>query len=531
MAISSVPAPAEGQKGTHLLELDGITVEFGSTRALNGVAFRVSAGEVVGLMGANGAGKSTLAKVIVGEIPHGSYRGRMILDGAPVAFADTRASHDAGVALVHQEGAVVPQLTIGENVMLTIEPSRFGVINWKALYARADGAMRKLGLEIDTRQPLEGQGGVALMEQIEIARAIASGSKVFVFDESTSALGADEIGLLLSRMRELAAQGAGIIFISHRTDEILKVCDRVVILRDGRIASEAPPAELDQARIVRAMLGTELAEATTASAPQRSGDQKPAIRLQAWTRARSDEMPRDVGPVSIEIALAEIVAVYGPLGAGKTELVESLFGFMPELTSGTIMLGDERFEPQSPRGSIARGIAYVSAERQRDGLIPHLSVLENMMLGWHRGTPRQRGSVVDHQSAEELCRSYIRELAIRTQGPHQPIGNLSGGNQQKVLLARALINKPRLVLLDEPTRGIDLAAKQDVYRLIRKVASTGTAVLYATMEEDEALQLSDRILILRDGKAITLVNTQDTNRHELLALAGGDTKKKTVTHQ
>ncbi|MFJ6328458.1 MULTISPECIES: sugar ABC transporter ATP-binding protein [unclassified Rhizobium] len=530
MATSAVLASCGKQNGAGLLQLDGITVEFGATRALNNVSFNVSAGEVVGLMGANGAGKSTLAKVIVGEIPHGSYRGTVMCSGVPAAFADARDAHEAGVALVHQEGAVVPQLTIGENVMLTIEPSRFGVIDWKALYDRADAAMRRLGLDIDTRRPLAGQGGVALMEQVEIARAIASGSRVFVFDESTSALGADEIGLLLERMRELAAQGAGIIFISHRTDEILKVCDRVVILRDGRVALEAPRAQLDQVGIVRAMLGNALAEPQHVAHDERSDRGEAAVRLRAWNRARTPESPRDVGPIDIELAAGEIVAVYGPLGAGKTELVESLYGFMPELTSGSVELGGADFSPRNPRDSIARGIAYVSAERQKDGLIPNLSVLENMMLGWHRGAPR-KGSVVNHEKSKELCRSFIRDLAIRTQGPDQPISSLSGGNQQKVLLARALINEPRLVLLDEPTRGIDLGAKQDVYRLIRNVASRGTAVLYATMEEDEALELSDRILVLRDGKKVTLVNTRDTNRHELLALAGGTAIKTTVEQQ
>ncbi|MBN9030217.1 MAG: hypothetical protein BGO05_18275 [Rhizobiales bacterium 63-7] len=528
--MSTTLAFSGKQIAAELLQLDGITVEFGATRALSNVSFNVRAGEVVGLMGANGAGKSTLAKVIVGEIPHGSYSGTVTCDGRPTAFADARDAHDAGIALVHQEGAVVPQLTIGENVMLTIEPSRFGVIDWKGLYARADAAMRRLGLDIDTRRPLAGQGGVALMEQVEIARAIASGSRVFVFDESTSALGADEIGFLLQRMRELAAQGAGIIFISHRTDEILKVCDRVVILRDGRVALEAHRSELDQASIVRAMLGSALAETTHVNQTDRLRRSGTAVRLRDWSRARTPESPRDVGPINIDLEAGEIVAVYGPLGAGKTEFVESIYGFTPELTSGSVELGGGRFHPRSPRDSISQGIAYVSAERQKDGLVPHLSVMENMMLGWHRGTPR-KGSVVNQEKSNELCRAYIRDLAIRTQGPDQPISNLSGGNQQKVLLARALMNEPRLVLLDEPTRGIDLGAKQDVYRLIRNVAAAGTAVLYATMEEDEALELSDRILVLRDGRKVTLLNTRDTNRHELLALAGGTAIKTTVEQQ
>jgi ABC-type sugar transport system ATPase subunit len=522
MEASVAPSAMNAHIAHDLLQLDGITVEFGATRALDNVSFNVSAGEVVGLMGANGAGKSTLAKVIVGEIPYGSYRGTVTCNGNPAEFSNSRDAHRAGVALVHQEGSVVPQLTIGENVMLTIEPSRFGVIDWKGLYTQADAAMRKLGLDIDTRKPLAGQGGVALMEQVEIARAIASGSRVFVFDESTSALGAGEIEVLLRRMRELAAQGAGIIFISHRTDEILKVCDRVVILRDGRVAVSAPRAQLDHASIVRGMLGDGRGDTVASIAQEaRLKKQGTLVKIRDWCVSKSLENPRDLSPINIALARNEIVAVYGPLGAGKTELLQSLYGLLPELTSGVLELAGAGFRPQNPRDSILAGVAYVSAERQRDGVVAHLSVLQNMMLGWHRGAPRWKGPVIDEESAEALCREYIRDLAIRTQGPAQPVSNLSGGNQQKVLLARALINQPRLVLLDEPTRGIDLGAKQDVYRLIRKVASTGTAVLYATMEESEALELSDRILVLRDGRQVALIDTKDTNPHELLALAGG----------
>jgi ABC-type sugar transport system ATPase subunit len=506
-----------------LLQLDGITVEFGPTKALDRVSFNVSRGEVVGLMGANGAGKSTLAKVIVGEIPSGAYSGIVTCNGQVADFKNVRAAHDVGIALVHQEGAVVPQLTIGENVMLTIEPSRYGVIDWKELHAQADAALRRLGLAIDTRATLAGQGGVALMEQVEIARAIASGSQVFVFDESTSALGAGEIDVLLTRMRELASQGAGIIFISHRTDEILRVCDRVVVLRDGRVALSEAKSQLDHASIVNAMLGEARGrvDARVGDVRQTTISSPSVAKLHNWHLASSPESPLDLGPIQLELTANEIVSVYGPLGAGKTELLQSLFGLMPGSASGDFDLIGRRFLSRNPRESISAGIAYVSAERQRDGVVPLLSVLENMMLGWHQGPPRLRGSVLDLRGSAHLCKQFIKDLAIRTEGPDQAISALSGGNQQKVLLARALINEPRLVLLDEPTRGIDLGAKQDVYRLVRQVASTGAAVLYATMEESEALELSDRVLVLRDGKQVALVNSKDVGPHELLALAGG----------
>lgn len=511
-------APAKSEE---LLGMEEIGVRFGANTALDGVSLSLASGEILGLMGANGAGKSTLAKVIVGEIPHGAYTGVVRCRGTPVTFANARAAHDAGIALVHQEGAVVPQLSIGENVMLTIEPARSGFIDWDRLHTDAASALQKMGMWTDTRSTLGMQGGVALMGLIEIARAIARGSRIFVFDESTSVLGADEIGILLAQMRELAAQGAGIIFISHRIDEILQVCDRVVVLREGQLALDAPSAELDSSAIIEAMIGARKESALPKGAASGSTARRPMLSLAKWRVERSDESAIALGPLDLELAEGEILAVYGPLGAGKTELLQSLFGLILGGISGKMRLAEQPFAPQSPRDSIAAGIAYVSAERQRDGLVPQLSVLENMMLGWHRGSPRRAGRIIDHDKGAELCRSFIRDLAIRTMGPGQPISALSGGNQQKVLLARALVNQPSVVLLDEPTRGIDLGAKQDVYRLVRKIADEGAAVLYTTLEETEALEISHRILVMRDGRPVRLLITNETNQHELLALAGG----------
>ncbi|RUZ74407.1 sugar ABC transporter ATP-binding protein [Mesorhizobium sp. M7A.F.Ca.US.006.01.1.1] len=512
---------ATSNQAKELLRLENIEVRFGATKAVRGVTLGLAAGEIIGLMGANGAGKSTLAKVIVGEIPHGAFSGAMGCMGSPAAFLNARDAHKAGITLVHQEGSVVPQLSVGENVMLTIEPSRFGHVNWPKLHAVAEDALNKVGARIDSRAPLGAHGGIAMMELIEIARAIARGSQIFVFDESTSALGADEIAILFQRMRELADQGAGVIFISHRIDEILQVCSRVVVLRDGEIALDAPHRDVQSDLIVRAMLGERPLPAGAALAGSKPEPGQQVLRLRNWCADRSSDTDIAIGPFDLELAERDIVAIYGPLGSGKTELLRSLFGLSQVTVSGEMHLGGKLFVPSEPAHSIRMGIAYVSAERQRDGLVPQLSVLENMMLGWHGGCPRLAGRIVDHRTSEELCGSFIRDLAIRTSGPAQSISALSGGNQQKVLLARALINNPRLLLLDEPTRGIDLGARQDVYSLIRKVVRSGTAVIYATLEESEALEHADRILVVRNGRPVALLRANETDQHQLLSLAGG----------
>lgn len=512
---------ATSSPAKELLRLDNIEVRFGATKAVDGVSLALEAGEIVGLMGANGAGKSTLAKVIVGEIPHGSFSGTMSCMGSPAAFSNARDAHKAGITLVHQEGSVVPQLSIGENVMLTIEPSRFGHVDWPRLHAIAEDALRKVGTQIDSHTTLGTQGGIAMMELIEIARAIARGSRIFVFDESTSALGPDEIAILFQRMRELADQGAGVIFISHRIDEILQVCSRVVVLRDGEVSLDALSGEVRSDLIVRAMLGERPVSAGTGRVVPRSEPGQQVLMLRNWRTNRSSDGDIAIGPFDLELAERDVVAIYGPLGSGKTELLRSVFGLSQATVLGEIRLGGKPFVSSDPAHSIGSGVAYVSAERQRDGLVPQLSVLENMMLGWHGGCPRLAGGIVDQRTSEELCGSYIRDLAIRTSGPGQSISALSGGNQQKVLLARALINKPRLLLLDEPTRGIDLGARQDVYSLIRKVARSGAAVIYATLEESEALEHADRILVVRNGRSVGLLRADETDQHQLLSMAGG----------
>jgi ABC-type sugar transport system ATPase subunit len=515
---------------TPLIECQDLVVDFGLNRALNRVSLSVVAGEIVGLVGPNGAGKSTLGRVFVGEIPFGAYRGTLKVGGTEARFASSRAAHDAGVVLVHQEGAAVDQLSIGENVMLTIEPSRYGCVNWPSLHQQAALALKQLGLVTDTRQRLGDHGGVALVELVEVARSIVRGSSVFVFDESTAALGAEEIRTLLMRMYELAGKGAGIIFISHRIDEVLSICDRVVVLRDGQIVMDAPRACLDHSSIVRAMLGSTFDELCSAPASEthdgreneRIEREPTALELRDWRIPKSDVCRLDVGPINLAVHRGEIFGVFGPLGAGKTELLHSVYGLFGGSCSGECWISGQRFAPfGSPRTAIQKGLALVSAERQREGVVPQLSVLENLLLGHHRRDLLRKGILINHQVSRQLCEGLIEELRIHTIGPDQIIATLSGGNQQKVLLGRAMANSPNILLLDEPTRGVDVGARQDVYRWIRATAIRGAAVIVSSLEESELMELAHRILVLRDGRQLAILSRRDTSEHELITLAGG----------
>jgi ABC-type sugar transport system ATPase subunit len=332
-----------------LIESIELTVEFGAQRALDRVSFSLRAGEIVGLVGANGAGKSTFGRVLVGEIPFGSFRGELRLKGSEARFSDSKDAHRAGITLVHQEGAAIDQLSIGENVMLTIEPVRLGVIDWPALHDQAARGLRQLGVVTDTHHPLGEQGGVALMELAEIARSIVRGGSVFVFDESTAALGADEVRTLLTRMRELAGRGAGIIFISHRIDEVLAVCDRVVVLRDGRKVLDAPRADQDHAGVIHAMLGARGSAGQRADGAIRrqasDGTEPPAFAVRNWRIPKSDLGRIDVGPIDFEVHRGEILGVFGPLGAGKSELLHSLYGLSGGMCGGECRLDGDWISP------------------------------------------------------------------------------------------------------------------------------------------------------------------------------------------
>lgn len=500
-----------------LVECVDVTVEFDGARALDGVSLAFAPGEVVGVVGANGAGKSTLGRVIVGELPYDTFQGELRVEGELVRFRSARDAHHSGIVLIHQERAAVPELSIGENVMLAIEPrGRFATIDWRELHRRADDSLRTVGVEVDTRMTLSEATG-HVQHLIEVARAFASGGRVLVFDESTAALGIDEVRTLLRRMSELRDRGASVLFISHRLDEVLEVSDRVVVLRDGRVALDARRHEVDHDEIVRAMLGTDYREFE--SVAPAAAETTPTLALRAWTVPATPIRKLAVGPVDVDVREGEVLGVFGPLGAGKTELLASVFGLFGDEPGGELLLDGRRMRIQHPARALELGIVLIPSERRRDGIVSGQTVRDNIVISSPAGATRH--GILLHAAVYDLCRTYVQSLGIKLASVDEPIDNLSGGNQQKVLLARAMTTRPRLLMLDEPTRGIDVGAKVDVYRLIRRLADEGTSFVLASMEADEVLRVCDRIAVLRDGRQIALLEGDTTSEHELVRLSTG----------
>ncbi len=507
-AVVAIAAPVP------LLECNDVSVEFGATRALNRISLAFYPGEIVGLVGANGAGKSTLSKVMAGEIAQDNMMGMLLVDGRPVTFNSPRDAQKAGIVLIHQERATVDTLSVGENVMLGAEPACRGVVDWSRLNRDAGRYLEQLGVSDDAEQNITG-ASVATQQLIDVARALARGRRMFVFDESTAALGAHEVDLILGKMRELRRSGAAIVFISHRIGEILEIADRIVVLRDGGMVLDAKRGSVKEADVIVAMLGRGRRPADEDLVPTMR--EETVLSVRNWHGPRDDDRRVAVGPVNFDLHAGEVLGVFGALGAGKTELVSSLFGLYGRTPSGEMRIGGQTIVIDSPRAAMRRAIALVPSERRREGILPGLSIEDNIAA--NPAATISSGGWLMHQTLANICDSYIRELNIKASGRDDVVDDLSGGNQQKVLLARCLAGQPRIILLDEPTKGIDLGAKEDVFRLVRRVAKSGTAFIYCSMEPDELLAAADRILIMRDGQQLGIHHRESLTEHDLMKLS------------
>ncbi len=497
-----------------LLRMEGITKRFAGATALDGVDFALAAGEVHALVGENGAGKSTLVKIMTG-----AYRrdaGRVWLGGAPVAFDTPAAAQDAGVVAVHQEVHLLRYRTVAENICLGREPRRWGVIDWAAARREAERAMAAIGLDLDPRATL-GALDAARRQMVALARGVSLGARVLVLDEPTSSLADREVEALFDVVGRLKARGVGLVYISHRFDELYAVCERVTVLRDGRLVGERPLAGLERLDLVALMLGTSR-EAVAAGAATGFGRRgaRPGAAATADPRVRGGDVQRapETGPlldarnlrrgarlrdVSVAVRPGEVVGLAGLLGAGRSETARALFGADPA-DGGAARLGGEAFAPRAPHEAIARGVAFLSEDRKADGIIPELSIRENLTLA---ALPAlTRGGVVSRARQRALVDRFMTRLGIRARDADQPIRELSGGNQQKVLIARWLATSPRLLLLDEPTRGIDVGAKAEIRALVEELAASGLGVLMASSELDELVEGCTRVAVLRDGRSV-----------------------------
>ncbi|GLW54398.1 sugar ABC transporter ATP-binding protein [Kitasatospora phosalacinea] len=477
-----------------VLEVRGIRKEFPGVVALDGVDFRLFPGEVHALMGENGAGKSTLIKVLTGV--HPSDGGEVVLAGERVRIAGPLQAQQAGISTVYQEVNLCPNLSVAENIFIGREPRRFGLIDWPAMRRRAAELVRELELDVDVSAPLNSYS-IAVQQLVAIVRAVDVSAKVLILDEPTSSLDRDEVRQLFAVMRRLRDQGVAILFVSHFLDQVYEICDRMTVLRNGRLEGEYLTSELGQVELVSRMIGAELAgldQLGGGKRRERTAPTGPAF-LQADRLARRGA----VEPYDLDIRPGEVIGLAGLLGSGRTEAARLLFG-ADQSDGGTLRIEGTVTALRSPRDAIARGIAFCSENRKTEGLVGELTVRENIVLalqaarGWTRPLSRTA------QDAYAL--KWIRALDIRPGNPEALVRNLSGGNQQKVLLARWLITDPKLLILDEPTRGIDIGAKAEIQKLVANLAEEGMAVLFISAELEEVLRLSHRVGVLRDHRMV-----------------------------
>ncbi|MGY0003094.1 sugar ABC transporter ATP-binding protein [Micromonospora sp. I033] len=490
--------------GSHpVLTMTGISKSFPGVRALDDVSFRLFPGEVHALMGENGAGKSTLIKVLTGV--YGADRGTVTLGGEQVSFTGPMQATAAGVSTVYQEVNLCTNLSVAENIFIGREPRRLGAVRWGEMRRRARALLARLDLDIDVNAQL-GSYSLAVQQMVAIARAIDIEARVLVLDEPTSSLDAGEVAQLFRVMRQLRDDGIAILFVTHFLDQVYGIADRITVLRNGQLVGEYATSELPQLSLVEKMIGKELRVLERLDGQPRHdlaerAEGTPLLDVRELGRRSA------VAPFSLTIHEGEVVGLAGLLGSGRTEVARLLFG-ADRADHGSVRVHGSATSLRTPAAAIARGIGFCSENRRAEGVIAELTVRENIILalqaarGWLRPVPRRR--------QDELVERYVRALSIRPADPDLPVGNLSGGNQQKVLLARWLITEPRLLILDEPTRGIDIGAKTEIQRLVAELSDGGMAVLFVSAELEEVLRLSHKIAVMRDREMVTQLRNDES---------------------
>lgn len=491
-----------------MLEAKGITKGYPGVQALAGVDFKVDAGEVHGLLGENGAGKSTLIKIIAGSVA--PDKGSLRMSGEPVPFGSPERSRQAGVGIVYQELSLVPTLSLAENVMLGRWPTgRWGTVSLKETRRLGREHLRRIGLDEDPEQRLD-RLDMAERQLVEIAKALAIDARVLLLDEPTSALSEPEAERLFEIIRDLTASGVAVVYVSHRLGEMLEIADRVTVLRDGALVATRPIEEVTEADLARMMVGREVDVTPTRREPGSDRDERVLLRARGLGR------PADLKPIDLELRAGEVLGVFGLVGSGRTRLARTMFGLEPA-TQGQVEIQGSEVRIASPAEAISLGIGYLAAERTA-GIVPRLPVPPNITLA---SLDRLGGGpAIDFAEERALAEHFVEELDIRVASLDQPTENLSGGNQQKTILARWLLSNSKIMILDDPTRGVDVGAKEEVFRLVKRLASEGSGILYLTSEIKEARSLADRILIMVAGRVVAEVRPE-TSEEEIMAIAGG----------
>lgn len=487
---------------------------FPGVNALDGVSFDLFPGEIHALVGENGAGKSTLIKVLAGV--YTDYQGEIRIQGSVRAFRHVRDSEQAGVAVVFQELSLVPELAVGENIFLGREPARFGMIQWEQLFAKASSLLRELGLDLDPRTKT-GQLGVGTKQLVEIAKALSQNAQILVLDEPTAALTETEAEGLFSILEKLAGQGIGIIYVSHRLEEVFRLSRRITVLRDGRSVATEMTEELDHPGVISRMVGRQVSQLFPAG-KRTPGEAILEVR-HLVAEDRHNPGRRMIDNVGFTVRRGEVLGIAGLMGAGRTELLLSLFGSFPGKVSGEILIDGQKVAIANPSDAIAQGIGFVTEDRKHSGLILDQTILANITLP---SLASVSGRFLTNEAREiTASRPLFDDLRIKAQSLFTVAGTLSGGNQQKVVLAKWLMNQARVLFLDEPTRGIDVGAKQEIYATIDRLARSGLAVVMVSSELPEVLGLCDRILVLHQGRMTGEFSREQASAEAVMACATG----------
>ena len=498
-----------------VLEIRGLSKNFPGVKALQDVDLVVRRGEVHALMGENGAGKSTLIKVLTGVYPRDA--GSIRLNGVEIDPHSPKAAEALGVSTVYQEVNLIPHRSVAENICLGRQPTRFGMIHWRAVARRAEAALARVDLKLDVSQPLSACS-IAVQQLIAIARALDVSARLLVLDEPTSSLDPQEVQEFFSVIRKLRSEGMAIIFVTHFLDQVYAISDRITVLRDGRLVGEYETAKLPKVELVSKMIGKAIAQFEAVR--QETERIKPESELATLIEVKNFGRAGSIAPMDMAISKGEIVGLAGLLGSGRTETARLLFG-VDKPQTGEMLIEGRKVAFHTPRQAIREGFAFTPEDRKVEGIVPHLSVRENIILAL-----QARQGATDPLSRarqEEIANEFIKALGIRTPGPEQAVMNLSGGNQQKVLLARWLATHPRFLIMDEPTRGIDVGAKLEIEKLMHSLRAEGMSILFISSELEEVVRDSQRVIVLRDRAKAGELSGDDISQEAIMhTIAGHD---------
>lgn len=505
---------------SYILEMDKITKEFPGVKALDQVSFNVKKGEVHALCGENGAGKSTLMKILSGLYPTGTYSGDIRVNGEKKEFLSIKNSEEAGIAIIYQELALIPQMSVAENLFLGNEPLKHGYIDSNKLFKESIYWLEKVGLDIKPNAKISSLG-IGQQQLIEIAKALAKKADILILDEPTAALTDSEVAILMNILERLRQDGVTCIYISHKLGEVFKIADTITVLRDGRTVGTSAASELNEDKVISMMVGRELTERF----PEvEFSPGEIILKVENFSvYDRNNGKKRVVDNVSFNVRKGEIVGIAGLMGAGRTELVSSLFGGYTGKKTGEVFIDGKKVNIKSTKDAIEEGLSLVTEDRKGQGLIFNLDIKQNMTLSFLSWLSPK--GIINKNEEIKLSQKYVDELKIKTPSLETLVGTLSGGNQQKVVLGKCLMTNPKVLFLDEPTRGIDVGAKFEIYSIMKQLVAQGVAIVMVSSELPEILGMSNRVLVMSEGKITAEFSRHEATQEQVMLAATGGNKR------